>query len=218
MWDGYMRDLPSNIRRRERRGAMTVRFNTQYWGKLKHLNPATTEEIRSFLGARYDTRSAQVAQSLARIVANTGLRRRELTDLKISDVDFDKGWIVVQQQSVHGPCRWLPIRQKTNMAIRLLHTLNPHSIYVLGEHPRTRFDQTLRTLRRTPQLKRGRLWLHVFRANFIYRLMSVRITNDIVRYCLGHQSLDTCLYGLSLTHEQKLLVIRRSVERFLDEL
>jgi integrase len=197
---------------------MTVRFNTQYWGKLKHLNPASTEDILSFLKAHHDTRSSQVAQNLVRVVANTGLRYRELENLKLSDVDFEKGWVVVHQQSRHGPHRWLPIRQKTATAVQSLHALNPQSIYVLGDHPHTRFDQTIRTLRRTPRLRRGDVWLHGFRANFIHRLMSVRITNDIVRYCLGYQSLDTCLHGLSLTDEQKLQVIRRSVERFLDEL
>lgn len=197
---------------------MTKRFNTRFREKVNRLTPASIDEIRSFLETHQENRTFNIARDIVRIIANTGVSGRELANLKITDVDFEGGWIVIHQRTVYGPHRRLPIRQKTTAAIRSLHAVNPQSIYVLGDHPRTRFDQTIRALRGSPGFNRGRLWLHSVRMSFVHRLMSARIPNDIVKYCLGNQSSFSCLSGLLLTDKQKFEIIQRSVDRFLEEL
>jgi 23S rRNA pseudoU1915 N3-methylase RlmH len=44
------------------------------------------------------------------------------------------------------------------------------------------------------------------------------IPTGVVKYVLGRESLRSSLSDLTLTHEQMLQVVRRSMERFLEEL
>ncbi len=89
----------------------------------------------------------------------------------------------------------------------------------MEDSPRTRFDYMIRKLKIVaPQLERTRLWSYSIRLNFECRLVLAGIPMGTVKYVLGRESLGSSLIDLTLTHEQRMQVVRRSLERFLAEL
>lgn len=199
---------------------MTVRQNTKLWKQIQRMAPATAEDIREVIFQCEGESDLQVVGNMIRVLANTGLRNGEFMTLRISDIDPGGQWLQVSRRRGMGSeMRMLPLRSRTLAALNSLHDMNPESELVLGDSPRTRFDYTIRKLKIiAPQFGRARLWTYPIRLNFEYRLMSAGIPTGMVKYCLGRHMRVDPFDGLSLTHDQILLAIRRSIERFLDEL
>jgi len=100
-----------------------------------------------------------------------------------------------------------------------LHRMNPESDFVLGAHPRTRFALVLAKLRPVfPELSHGRLFMYSVRMNFVCRVMSAGIPLSLVKYCLGQGDIGMLMGHLTLTPEQKLEILRRNLESFVQEL
>jgi integrase len=199
---------------------MTIRHNTKFRQKLVRMEPAATDDIREVLSRCAGCTDLQVPEFVIRVIANTGLGNSEFMSLQVSDIDSDGGWLHIgRPRGKYVGGRILPLRPKTISALLTLHRLNPQSEFVLGDSPRTRFDQMIRKLRVVaPQFARTRLWTYSIRMNFACRLMSAGIPSGLVKYCLGHRTKGDP-FGVSiLTPEQKLQVIRRTLECFLEEL
>jgi integrase len=200
--------------------SLKPRYNTKFRMQIKRMNPASTAEIQEVITDCAGNSDLQIMGDLVRVIANTGLHNGELRSLQISDIDTGGNWFTVSgTRRKNGGKRVLPIRAKTLAALISLHKLNPQSVFVLGDSPRTRFDNAIRKLKTAaPQFARRRLWFYSVRSNFEHRLMSAGIPSGVVKYCLGHRNLDDVLLGLSLTPQQGLFIVRRSMEKFLEEL
>jgi|GEM_PF-5585505 len=199
---------------------MTIRHNTKFRKTIQRMKPASTDDIRKVLSLCESHPDLQIPGYVTRVIANTGLRNCELMCLRVSDIESDEGWLHIgHPRGMHVGNRVLPLRPKTLSALLSLHRLNPQSEFVFGDSPRTRFDQTIRKLRTVaPQFMHTRLWTYSIRLNFSSRLLSAGIHSGIAKYCLGYRSKGDPFGALPLTHEQRLQVIRRYIERFLEEL
>lgn len=199
---------------------MTTRHNTKFRHTLARIKPAATDDIRDVISRCEGHMDLQVPRCVTRVIANTGLRNSEFMSLRISDIDPDGKWLTISHpRGMYVGTRVLPLRPKTLEALLSLHHMNPQSELVLGVSPRTRFDQTIRKLKVVaPGLARTRLWTYSLRQNFAYRLISAGIPSGITKYCLGHR-IEGDPFGISLlTREQKRQVLRRNIERFIEEL
>lgn len=199
---------------------MTIRHNTKFRRSLARMEFASTDDIRNVLLYCESFANLRVPGWVIRVIANTGIRSREFMALRISDVDSDRGSLTIDRPcETHLGARRLPLRPKTLEALLSLHQLNPQSEFALGDHPRTRFHQTIRTLDIVaPRLVRKRLRTYSLRLNFAYRLMSAGIPSGMVKYCLGRRVTGDPFGVLHLDQEQKLQVLRRNIERFMEEL
>lgn len=186
--------------------------------QIERTQPAETKDIREIISRCEDNQDLQVLGHMVRVIANTGLRNAEFESLR--KTDFDGTWLHVnRQRAVASPARVLPIRPRTYAALVSLQHLNPESDFVLGDHPRTRYEYMIRKLKIVaPQLAHTRLWSYSIRFNFECRLLSAGIPMGVVKYVLGRESLRSSLGHLTLTHEQSMQIARRSLERFLEEL
>lgn len=184
------------------------------------MEPASTDDICKIISRCEDDPKLQVLRNLVRVIANTGLRNGEFASLRESDIDPAGTLLHVgRPRTIASSMRMLPLRPRTYAALVSLHILNPESEFVLGDCPRTRFDYMIRKLKIiAPQFARAGLWTYSIRLNYESRLISAGIPMGIVKYLLGRESLRDSLGELSLTDEQKVQIVRRSVERFLQEL
>lgn len=188
--------------------------------RLQRLRPGSTDDIRTIISIAEADPNLQILANMARVIANTGIRNGEFAGLRISDIDPTGSWLEVRRpRSTSMPSRVLPIRPRTYMALLALHQLNPESELVLGDFPKTRFNSMLHKLKVVaPNFGRARQRTYSIRANFAFRLMSAGIPAGIVKYVLGWESLESSFQRLPLTPEQRLQIVRRSFECFLDEL
>jgi integrase len=204
----------------ERRIPMTMRQNTKSWKQVERMNPATTEDIHDLILRCEGNLKLQVCGNIIRVLANTGLRVEELKSLRFTDIDPSGEWLNIARPRSKGVgTRVVPIFSRTHLALLELHGMNPHSAFILGDCPRTRIEQTIRILKRlVPQFGRTRLWSYSVRMNFMCRLHLAGVAAGILKYLIGHESLNEALNLPSLTRDQKLQVVRRTIERFLNEL
>jgi integrase len=188
--------------------------------RVERMQPAATDDLREIISHCENNPDLQVLGHMVRVISNTGLLNGEFGSLRRTDIDPAGVWLYVgRRRTVASPERALPIRPRTYAALVSLHQLNPESEFVLGGSPRTRFDYMIRKLKIVaPQLARTRLWSCSIRLNFECRLISAGIPMGVVKYVLGRESLRSSLGELTLTHEQRMQVARRSLERFLEEL
>lgn len=187
--------------------------------KFECLNPGSTDDIRSIILSCDADPRLQTVGNMVRVIANTGLRNREFAELRISDID-PAGFLYIRRaRSASLPPRIIPIRPKTHMALLALHQLNPESEFVLGNNPRARLEFMIRNLKVVaPTFGRIPRRTHSIRANFSYRLMSAGIPAGTVKYVLGLESLRNSIQQLVLTPEERMQIVRRTLERFIEEL
>ena len=199
---------------------MTVRQNTKMRKQIERMQPAATDDIREIIFRCENKPELQVLGNMVRVIANTGLRNCEFKLLQKTDIDPAGIWLNVRRRrTVASPARTLPILPLTNAALVSLHQLNPQSEFILGDRPRTQFDNMIRKLKTVaPQLTHTRVWSCLIRLNFESRLFMAGIPTGVVKYVLGRESLHSSLSELTLTHEQMLQVARRYLERFMEEL
>ncbi len=199
---------------------MAIRHHVKYREKLHRMPPTSAEDICAAIAQCEQNPALHTAGRIVRVTANTGIHNGELQSLKLSSVDVERAWLRIERMSQDRvESRQIPLRQRTLDAILALHTLNPDSEFVLGDHPRTRFEQTIRKLKLVaPQFGRSRLWMHSLRMSFAYRLLSAGIPHGMAKYLLGHTVIDDAFEDLQLNEAQKFQVLRRQVERFVQEL
>jgi integrase len=187
--------------------------------RLGRMRPAVDEEVRQILAtcdARTDLHSVR---DVVRIVANLGLHNSELAALRVTDIDFEGGWVFVgRARSARHAFRELPVRSKTKTALMSMRADNFGSALVLGSNPRRKIHRVIQTLKSiSPGISRGRLMTHSIRLNFVSRLMSSGVPLSIVKYCLGYHDQSALLGHLSLTPGIKREILRRNLENFLLE-
>lgn len=199
--------------------SLKIQNNTGHLEQVQRIVPPEVDDIRQIIVRCEHNSELHTVGNMVRVLANTGLRRGEFTEVRRSDIDPDGQWLHVGGSSgIGGNGRMLPIRPLTLEALLSLHRMNAQSEFVLGDRPKARFDYALRKLRTVaPQLVQTRAPAHSIRVMFAYRLWSADIAPDVVGYLLGRrtsESLRECL----LTHEQWLGIVTRSMEWLVDEL
>lgn len=199
---------------------MTIMQNRTMLKRLQRLRQGSTDDIRNIISLCEAEPGLQTAANMVRVIANTGVRNGEFAKLRIADIDPSGTWLTIHRhRSGSVRSRVIPIRQKTHTALLALHQLNPDSEFVLGDTPRTRFDCMIRKLILVaPEFGRTRQRTYSIRKNFEYRLMSAGIPAGVVKYLLGCESLTTSIQQLTLTPEERMQIVQRTLERFIEEL
>jgi integrase len=193
-------------------------FKLAFRAQFQQIRLMSTAEIREILAKCEMEPKLHLVGDVVRVIANTGIRNSELMSLRMSDVDITGGWLTIKGRKVPF-ARKVPLRPKTIAAIISLHKRNPESVFVLGEFPIRRMRIVIALLWLVwPRQSNGRSLLLSVRLNFKYRLMSAGIPSGVVRYCAGSRDPSSLLSDMSLTPEEWFDIVRRNLERFLEEL
>lgn len=199
---------------------MTIRHNTKFRKSLLSMKPARTDDIKDLLTLCGEDSNLQIPMAITRVIVNTGIRNCEFMNLRISNVDFENRLLSIEHSnSMNIRNRILPVRTKTISALSYLHQLNMQSEFILGDHPRTRFDYSIRKFKLlSPQVARSRLWTYSLRLNFAHRLLSAGIPSGQAKYCLGLRVKGSPFGKAQYSQEQKNAVLQRTFANFLEEL
>jgi integrase len=194
-------------------------YNLAFKRQLHKLRPISSSDIAEILETCEKNPRLHLVRDIVRILANTGLRNSELASLRISQVDIIGRWVTIVEGRKAPAIRKIPLGPKTIVAIASLHSMNPESPFVLGEFPNRRMRIVIARLRSMwPRLTHDRLLLHRVRINFACRLMCAGIPIGVVSYCLGCRDISRLFGRLALSPDERLDIVRRNLERFVDEL
>jgi integrase len=194
-------------------------YNLAFKRKLQRMRPIASDDTVKILEICDKEPRLHLVRDVIRILANTGIRNSELLALRISHVDISGGRMTIVEGRKTPAVRTLPLRPKTLAAITSLHSMNPESPFVLGKFPSRRMRIVIARLNSMwPRLSDDRLLLHRVRINFACRLMCAGIPIGVVSYCLGRRDISRLFGRLALSPDERLDIVRRNLERFVDEL
>jgi integrase/recombinase XerC len=176
-----------HISAREQQSAVPHRFPT----------PPSSAEITSLLAAASEEPKAADIGDVVTFLLDTGMRRKELSELRWSDVDFEARRITIRQPATsqrHYRC--VPITRKTAHILAARHKRESESTYVLGKNPEVTLRRVTMHLKNiSARLGIPTITLHALRHAFAARwcysggdpfllpnIMGYRSFNSIVRF------------------------------------
>jgi len=134
----------------------------------------------------------EVVHDLVEIVYGTGLRRKEMADLLITDVDTVQNCINIVGATSRDGGRHVPLTSNALAAIIRLHSLNPNSKFVLGDKADARLARASRDLPTiASQIGASDVSLHALRASFAACLVSGGLDVATLASLMGYSSADT---------------------------
>lgn len=133
------------------------------------------------------------------IVSNTGIRPGELRDLLWADVDLQGCKLTVAEKK-NARMRSVPLGPQTLQVLQSRREREPDATYVLGVSPLgllRRVSVQLRT--DCDRLGLRGVSLHVLRHTFANRLVNANVNCVVLKYLMGHSSIETTLRHFKLT-------------------
>jgi integrase len=118
------------------------------------------------------------------IVSNTGIRAKELRELRWADVDFAQRRLAVTSKScgVHS----VPFELTTLCALEARREVQPKSEFVLGVSPRSLLNRVSRQLAALPTgIGIGRISMRTLRTTFAVRLVKAGMSPISMMAMLG---------------------------------
>jgi integrase len=155
--------------------------------------PPSSEEITRVLEAAKNGPVAQDLDDVVTLVLQTGMRTRELSNLRWTDVYLEKRYIAVYS-NMRPQARRIPI---STVALRILSVRlerEPASEFVLGSRPEHLLDRVARQLRAlSGQLCSRPFGLHALRHAFAAQWVSSGGSAVTLASVMGHGSVFTTL-------------------------
>ncbi len=189
--------LAATETRQEEQRAERLRF-------IKHCETRTREAPEPITGKFTDHIMPMVLVAL-----NTGLRRGELFNLKVKDVDLSSkrpSLTVVGEGAKSGQTRQIPLNDTAfNTLVTWLNESQPRDLVFPSPKTGRRMDNiksawtALRELAGLPDVR-----LHDLRHTFGTRLAHARIDLVTIKELMGHESLETTARYLHTNDERKL--------------
>lgn len=189
--------LAATETRQEEQRAERLRF-------IKHCESRTREAPEPITGKFTDHIMPMVLVAL-----NTGLRRGELFNLKVKDVDLSSkrpSLTVVGEGAKSGQTRQIPLNDTAfNTLVTWLNESQPRDLVFPSPKTGRRMDNiksawtALRELAGLPDVR-----LHDLRHTFGTRLAHARIDLVTIKELMGHESLETTARYLHTNDERKL--------------
>jgi integrase len=194
-------------------------YRLTFQKRLAHLEPVHDEDICRIIASCDATADLHLIRDVIRMIANLGLKDRELADIRWSDINCEGKWVIVGRNSkVGAPGRWLPLRPRALAAIMSVRAGEPECDFVFGPRPVELIGSAVKRIAAlSPSLTRGSLTTKSIRLNYVVRLMSSGIPKSIIKYCLGQCDESALLRHSSLTPQVKHEILRRDLESFLPE-
>ena len=149
--------------------------------------PSLTEsELKKILSAAQNNPVMEDLHNLVTIISRTGIRAGEMVRLRWSDVDLDKGQLVVDAKiGKHA----IPFDAECRKAFAALHARRPKSGLVLGDSPsgvRYRMSRQLRTL--SAQIGMRPITFQLLRHTFFTRLANAGVSASVIMAIGGWKS------------------------------
>lgn len=188
--------------------------------RVDRINAPSPEEVKQAI-ATFDARpELHFVRDIVRVIANTGLKNRELIALRPADVDSKSNNVIVSRmQSGRFEPRILPVGPLTAAALLSLHARNEKSDFLLGEFPGRRVVTAVQSLQSLcPYLARGRNVLQAVRFSYICQLLRAGIPLGLVNYYCGRRGTWRYARGLQIPDDQRLEIMRRNIKAFIPEL
>jgi integrase len=150
---------------------MLIRKQNQSRSRTQFPKTLSDTHISQLLNLFAEHPGMRDLRDVLRIVLGTGIRVRELRELRWTDVDFPQRMLSVTANP--GNVRHVPLELETLRVLEERHGRQPESEYVLGTSPRVILDRVSRKLATLSiSLGIGRVSLHMLRSTFIERLVS----------------------------------------------
>lgn len=161
--------------------------------KYKRRAPMRSEEIRSFM-----TAAEEPWRTIWKIILYTGMRRNEMTCLKVDDIDFENRMICIRADIAKGKRdRFIPIHEEIEADLKRLVEEREEGLLFVTERGTPRVNNLMRKFRKT-LVKAGlpddgRFDIHGFRSTLASSLARARVPIHVVQRILGHASVTTTM-------------------------
>lgn len=162
------------------------------------------EEIKRIINAANNLRDRLILKLLAR----TGMRRFELRDIRVQDVDFERKLIYITHGKGDKP-RSVPIEDDTLMDIKFYLGSRHHGRLIQSNNTRTDgidLSGVNEIVRKTaeragikhPDPGKKHIHPHIFRHSFVRNLIALGMPPTYIQRLAGHADIRTTLqlYGL----------------------
>jgi len=183
----------------------------------------TTQEINRMLKeCRGKNRFNKRDKTIILLLAKTGMRNKELCNLKISDIDWQRQEITIRQ-SKHNKTRIIPVEEKMLFGTTYPSLKNyiqhwrlntcKHYVFTTKKGPMT--SNYLRRVIKKIGKKAGVHWIHPhsFRHYAATNMLRAGVNIKIVQNILGHSSIKTTgRYLHTIEHDLRQAVINPDIE------
>jgi integrase len=147
----------------------------------------TEAELQRILAAAKNNPATEDLHDLVTIVSRTGIRNGEVVRLRWSDIDLDKGQLVVDAKA--SGTRTVPFEAESLKAFEALRARRPGSELLLGNSPRGVFDRVSRQLRTlSAQVGTRFITFPAIRHTFCKRLLDGGVPAHVLMALCGWKS------------------------------
>ncbi len=152
----------------------------------QHHRPLTDSQLSQILAVtKKDARLSDIHDVVTIIIA-TGMRVREMRDLRWTDVDFAKREITIKSGTPDA--RTVPFEDTALLAFKERRLCEPQSKYVLGESPQRLLNRASRKLATiSTGIGIDRVTFQILRRTFAHRLVSAGASIIVVMRILGYK-------------------------------
>lgn len=175
--------------------------------------PPSTEEISKLLSFSRRKPHARDFRDVVRIIACTGLRPRELSDLRWEQVDLRARFITISSDK-SGATRRVPLSKRTARIFRGRFQRQPRTDYVLGAAPRNVLLSVSKQLRIfSAALGIRPVTLHSLRHAFAVRWFNSGGGVMSLASILGHKSMSCTCRTFFATPREQLRINAQQLEQ-----
>ena len=133
------------------------------------------------------------------LLSGSGMRVSELTNLNISDVDFEKGEVLVFGKGSKERICFLTGRAKVHLKWYLQQRTDSNpALFVTAKKPYTRLTKNgveyiLKNVASRSQIPKTRLYPHKYRSTLATSMLNKGASAEQIQQILGHESVSTTL-------------------------
>jgi integrase len=154
----------------------------------QHHRPLTDSQLSQILAmTEKDSKLSDVHDVVTMIIA-TGMRVREIRDLRWADVDFAQREITIKPGTPYA--RPVPFEDKALLVFKKRRLCEPQAEYVLGESPQKLLNRVSRKLAAiSTGIGIDRVSFQILRRTFAHRLVNAGASIISVMWILGYKGL-----------------------------
>jgi integrase len=152
----------------------------------QHYRPLTESQLSQILVMTEKDPKLSEVHDVVTMIITTGMRVREMRDLRWADVDFAQREITIKPGTPDA--RTVPFEDKARLVFKKRRLCEPQAEYVLGESPQKLLNRVSRKLAAiSTGLGIERVSFHILRRTFAHRLFSAGASIIVVMRILGYK-------------------------------
>lgn len=222
---GYLEKTPmSEVKRLKEDKSKKIKYLTRDYEKKLMAGLDQYDEYRRELDNQYEGKFADMLRPLVMVAIHTGMRKGELLNLKVNDIDFASGVITVVGMGDHFDShpkkkartkslqtRYIPLNAVSATILKDWLDQTGHTDLVFpnssGQRASHKYiDRRWYKARKAAGLT-GKIDFHGLRHTFGTRLAELRVDLVTIQELMGHESLDVTAKYLHTSPERKQMAI-----------